>query len=370
MKGAHMAIIVSKDNRNARRLEESQFNYEDNLQEYIIENPDVVPIYDIEEDARLFIAAREFPTNSGLIDALGFDQNGNIYVVETKLFKNPDKRTVVAQALDYGASLWRNANNFDDFLSVLNNFTDKHFNKTFREAYEDFFELEESEDNFNNIESNLDEGVIKFVVLMDSLDDRLKDLVVYVNQNSKFDIYAVDFKYYKHDQFEIIIPKLYGAEVKKDLTTPKSSQTNRKWNEESFFDEVDNNRELISEEQATAVHKLWDWSKANDVRFKWGIGKTWGSFGPIFSKLFDKPFVTVSMDSHLDINYGSFNDLTRAQLLRDTLKKYLGHTFPKVTNLPDDDLKTKYPIIAAKDVPAHLDKIIMAFDEFIQLNRE
>ncbi len=76
-----MAIIISKNNQNARRIEEAKFNLEDNLQEYVINNPEIIPIYDIDYDARLFVAAREFATNSGPIDAIGFDQNGNIYVI-------------------------------------------------------------------------------------------------------------------------------------------------------------------------------------------------------------------------------------------------------------------------------------------------
>lgn len=41
-----------------------------------------------------------------MIDAVALDQNGDIYLIETKLYKNPDKRQVIAQVLDYGASLW------------------------------------------------------------------------------------------------------------------------------------------------------------------------------------------------------------------------------------------------------------------------
>ena len=68
-----------------------------------------IPLYDIHADARLFVAAREFSTQSGPIDALGFDASGNIYIIEAKMFRSADKRKVVAQALDYGASMWRHS---------------------------------------------------------------------------------------------------------------------------------------------------------------------------------------------------------------------------------------------------------------------
>ncbi len=223
-----MAIIISENGKNAKRIEESQFGLEDKLQQYIYDNPDAIPLYDIDQDTRLFIAAREFSTKSGPIDALGFDASGNIYVVETKLYKNPDKRTVVAQALDYGASLWRHSVDFDDFITQLNTHCQNQFSQSFKDKYTEFFELEDCTDNIESIKSNLADGSIKFVVLMDKLHDALKDLVIFVNQNSKFDVYAVELEYYKHKSFEIIIPKLYGAEVKKAVSSTNTNNHNRR----------------------------------------------------------------------------------------------------------------------------------------------
>ncbi|MCK4826105.1 hypothetical protein KA005_60725, partial [bacterium] len=98
-----MVIIVSKNNKNAQKVKRSDIKEEAYLQKYIHENPDAIPIYEINENKRLIVVSREFLTNSGPIDALAFDQDGEIYIVETKLYKNPDKRKVLAQLLDYGA---------------------------------------------------------------------------------------------------------------------------------------------------------------------------------------------------------------------------------------------------------------------------
>ncbi len=38
---------------------------------YIHDNPDAIPLYELKEDVRLLISAREFPTESGPIDAVG-----------------------------------------------------------------------------------------------------------------------------------------------------------------------------------------------------------------------------------------------------------------------------------------------------------
>lgn len=220
-----MSIIVSKNLRNAVRLDRTSFKLEDNLQQYIHNNPESIPLYDIKEDVQLLILAREFNTLSGPIDAIGVDRDGEIYLIETKLYKNPDKRTVIAQVLDYGASLWKSHPDFDSFLLRLNTSVQQTFNQTVRERIQSFFSLDESqvETVITNMRDNLSGGNFKFVVLMDTIHNQLKDLILYMNQNSKFDIYGVELEYYKHGEFEIIIPKLFGAEVKKDVPGKKNA---------------------------------------------------------------------------------------------------------------------------------------------------
>lgn len=222
-----MAIIISKNGKNAIKLDKSNFRLEDNLQQYIYDNPESIPLYDIKEDIKLLILAREFSTKSGPIDALGVDKDGELYLIETKFYKNPDKRTVVAQVLDYGASLWSNFRDFGNFVEQINLHTNKDFGKTLKQRLTDFFEISEDEINYllENTRRNLNDGNFKFVVLMDHLHDQLKDLIIFLNNNSEFTVYAVELEYYKHQDFEILIPKLYGSEVKKDIGKSTVSKT-------------------------------------------------------------------------------------------------------------------------------------------------
>jgi hypothetical protein len=289
-----MAIIISSNGDKAVKVEKSSIDKEDYLQKYIYENPESIPLYDIKEDIRLLILAREFPTNSGPIDAIGIDQEGTIYIIETKLFKNPDKRTVVAQALDYGAALWKHSNDFNEFVSILNNHTQKNFKLNVNDKLKEFFEMsdEELESLLDKVKNNLSDGILKFVVLMDSLDDRLKDLILYVNQNSQFDIYAVELEYYKHDTYEIIIPKLYGAEVKKDIGV-SSSSSRRKWTEESLLKEA---KDKLSVVEFSAYQKMYDFSKKYADKINFGTGAQ-GSFSPIFEKLSSKSLYSVYVSS-------------------------------------------------------------------------
>lgn len=219
-----MSIVITKNGRNATIVDKTSFGMENKLQEYIYENPESIPLYEIKEDIRLLILAREFNTNSGPIDAVGIDRDGEIYLIETKLYKNTDKRKVVAQVLDYGAALWAHYRNPDDFLNKLSDHTTKDLDTTLRQRVQDFFGNieEEAVHVLETVGQNVVDGNYRFVVLMDTLDDRLKDLVLFINQNSEFTIYAVELEYYKHREFEIIIPKLFGSEVKKEVGRSRS----------------------------------------------------------------------------------------------------------------------------------------------------
>jgi len=271
-----MTIIVSKNGSNAKIVKPTGFNEERSLQEYIHENPETIPIHELSEDKKLLILKREFPTNSGPIDALAIDKDGEIYIIETKLYKNPDKRTVIAQALDYGAALWAHQIEVSTFFEIVEKEIQGKFNVSFEEKTRDFFELqEETIDNLKaSIQNNLKDGKLKFIILMDSIDPRLKDLIVYVNQNSKFDIYGVQFKFYQVDNYEIVIPKLFGAEVKKYLS-PRSAKII--WDENLFFKDLMTN---VGEKETNIARAILDWYTSKEFNIKWGAGAKIGTFYP------------------------------------------------------------------------------------------
>ncbi len=266
-----MTIIISKNGVNANTISPSGFENEDYLQEYIHKNPETIPLYEIEKDKKLFIVKREFRTNSGPIDALALDDKGEIYVIETKLYKNPDKRLVIAQALDYGAALWKRFNDFDRFMEIIREEVTKNFQVSFEEKIKDFFDLDDDlvEDVIRSMKNNLDDGNIKFIILMDSIDERLKDLILYVNSNSRFDIYAVQFEYYKYEEYEIIIPKTFGMEVRKSI--PQRSVSQRfNWNREGFEREI----QQLSPDIKSKIKNLLDFSLQEGCLDSWGTGKT------------------------------------------------------------------------------------------------
>jgi len=295
-----MAIIISQKGKKTQKVDKLDFEKEGNLQSYIHENPESIPVYEIEESKRLFVVAREFRTESGPIDALAVDKDGDIYVVETKLYKNSDKRTVVAQALDYGASLWRHSD-YGEFINLLNSEISKKFKVSFEEKVKDFFKIDEEQTGIllEAIRTNLQHGNIRFVILMDAVDDRLKDLIVYINQNSQFDIYAVQMEYYKFESYEIMIPKLFGVEVKKSMTSNSTGSPRRKWDEQGFFEEV---KKIFSKSDFESISKLYTFSKELADEIHWGTGVNQSSFSVGFKKLGNRPLFVLLSDGRMKIS--------------------------------------------------------------------
>ena len=77
------------------------------------------------------------------------------------------------QALDYGASLWRHAD-FNQLFSTLDEAAERQSKMPFRGKLTEFFSLEEESVNalLESMRRNLSDGTLKFVVLMDRLEDR------------------------------------------------------------------------------------------------------------------------------------------------------------------------------------------------------
>lgn len=355
-----MVIIISKDGKNAKRIEKSSIERETHLQEYIYDNPNVIPLYDIKEDINVCILAREVPTNSGPMDAIGLDENGEIYIIETKLFKNPDKRQVVAQALDYGASLWGDDGGYESIIRNIENSTYSNFHIQLNQRLMEYFALSDDEEVdilLDNFKTNLNEGTFKFIVLMDRIDKRLKDLILFINQNSQFDIYAVELEFYKHEEYEIIIPRIFGAEVKKNINARLSSPKRRKWTKELFFDEINNQ---LSEESARAVKRLYEFSEKYADRIDWGTGAVNGSFNPKLQNISDRSLYTVFSNGKLKINIGWLYDNEKTKKLRD--KYYVMVRNVETFSIPEySDLHEVYPKVPvecwAKEVDVFIEII-------------
>lgn len=109
-KAAGTPVLIATDG-SRMRLEPLNLNAgvynEAWLQELAFDHPEILPVQDIEPGfGELCAVAREVPCAHGYIDNLFVTGQGDLVLVEAKLWRNPQaRREVVAQALDYVAAL-------------------------------------------------------------------------------------------------------------------------------------------------------------------------------------------------------------------------------------------------------------------------
>jgi len=328
-----MPIIIAKDWKNAKRLRQTTFENEEELQKYIFNNPESIPLEEIKEDVQFLVVDREFPLKEGSIDVLEVDSEGDIYIIETKLYKNPDKRFVLAQVLDYGASLW---NFYEDPEKFIQKLDQRLINKT-KKGLNDIIggNFGNTEEILDNIKQNVINGTFKFVILMDKVPQNLKNLILFINQNSQFNVYLVEMEYYKHEDYEILIPHVFGAESKKKVI---SVSRRKKWDENSFFEDAKRKPAFYD-----AVRKLYKFSQQKANEISWGTGSTTGSFNPKFHSISKRSIYTVWSDGRLTINYGWLDDNEHMIQFREKLRFEL----KKIKSIANYVHKSgdKYPII-------------------------
>jgi hypothetical protein len=313
-----MAVILLKTGEKARKLDLKPLPDERSLQKYIVENPGCLPVEEIEEDLRLVVVAKEFPAGSGAIDALGVDQAGAVYIIETKLYGNADKRRVLAQVLDYGAGLWMDYRHGSDFLMKLEDNALRTLKRSAREAIEKEFELNAEETNrlLANAAQNIVDGRFGFVVLMDQIDENLKNLITFVNANSEFTVYGIELDFYGIDeQSTLAIPRLHGAETPKNIP----SKSHARIADEAFFQQA---TDTASPEVVSALRALYQFSLEQADVVKWGRGVT-GSFNPRFKAISAKSLYSVYSDGRLYVNFGGLGGSESGRMAVDILAKGL-----------------------------------------------
>lgn len=294
-----MPVILLEAGVRARKLDLKPLTDEKLLQKYIVENPSCLPLEEIEEDLRLVVVGKEFPAGYGFVDALAVDQAGEIYLIETKLFRGTDKRRVLAQMLDYGAGLWKDYRNGADFLARLDTNAVGKLKRSARQEVEKQFELnpEEADRLLANAAQHIIDGHFNFIVLIDHIDDGLKDLFTFVDASTVFTIYGMEFEFYTIDDESVIaIPRLHGG----DRPTSSARKRGALIINELFFQQA---ADTMPPEVVSAIRALYQFSVEEADLVTWGRGPT-GSFNPKFTAVSLKALYTVYSDGRLYVNFG------------------------------------------------------------------
>jgi hypothetical protein len=349
-----LTIIVHKKGKSPFRLERSSFANEEALQNLIQDSPNAIPVDHIDDGAKLLTLRREFPTSVGPIDAIGVDQRGNLYLIETKLYRNSDKRQVVAQVLDYGAALWTHSGDFDRFLEELELYTQQKFGTSVEDRINSFFGFSEEQYSVlvDAMHDNFVAARFRFLILMDTVHDALRDLILFLNQNSNFDVYAVELDYYETEDTNIVVPRIIGSITKKQGV--RTSDKRRPWSTEEMLQDA---KETLDSNTYDSFIRLYDYCVNNCTQVKLGTGTIHCSFSPVFSEISGNSLITVRTDGFMSPNFGWLNDTPKAEekaaLLREKLIE-VGIPFKT---------EQQYPNIAPKSWAPRVEALIHIIEE-------
>lgn len=258
-------FLNENNSQKLERIPLIEKHFQENwLQKLIHENPQILPIDDIESGfAPLISLGREIQTSVGFIDNLYISPNGYLTIVETKLWRNPEaKREVVGQIIDYAKDLsnWsfsklnervKNSNNQNGIIELIKEY--------------DFVEENEEQSIIDNVERNLKRGRFLLLIVGDGIRESVEEMVDYLSSSTQlhFTLGLVELQVYKNPNSEdfIIIPnlitrtreiiraiiKIENAEkinavvVESDFKEEKNETSRSTITEEDFFEQLSQN---------------------------------------------------------------------------------------------------------------------------------
>lgn len=235
------------------------FNNEEEFRESLLLNLNIIPVEEISdgEDKSIKAWRTEFPLEDfGSIDILGVGDGGGIYLIETKLFQNEDKRKVIAQVLDYSTGLWKHYGySLDRFLEKL-----KENGRG---------EIPEDEDFYENLRQNLRNANYKVLIAMDKVTIQVKNLIEFLNKHTDLKFLALEVKRFVGSGLQIILPYIYGEEITREPPPPSPPP----WPPEKLKPEIDKISDLKLRERLIKImelalrKKIFDISRGNIPQF-------------------------------------------------------------------------------------------------------
>lgn len=192
----------------------SRFN-EDWLQKVIHYNPQSYPIENpLNSDLKIISLGREINSGAGYIDILLLTSDAELIVVETKLWRNPEKsRTVLAQILDYAKELckW----DYEDLNdAVISAQRDQKSSKIL--SLKDIIVQEFSNQNLTDfleiLFQNIQKGIMNLSIIGDKISPNLLLLsdTLQTSPGLSFNLKLIEMKLFSYGEDIIMIPDLVG----------------------------------------------------------------------------------------------------------------------------------------------------------------
>jgi hypothetical protein len=201
-------VISENNTTRLERLSFTEKSYSEcRIQEIIEKCPDIIPFTEIDAQLGRFThLCREFQTEVGPIDNLLLGENGEISIIETKLYKNPEaRRKVVGQIFDY-ASMMKGTSYTELENAVART---RKSSESLYEIYRKAFGQDWPEDEFiDAVSSNLKRGEFILVVVGDGIRTEVEEIAQYIDNfpGNLSTLGLVELRLYKSDNELICMP--------------------------------------------------------------------------------------------------------------------------------------------------------------------
>jgi hypothetical protein len=256
------------------------------LQKLVAAHPDLVPGEQIDSGnpRRWLVVAREIALSGedlgtpGLaLDHLLLDQDGVPTLVEVKRASDTRiRREVVGQMLDYAAragTSW-----------TAESLRERHAGRCQAEGadpdseIEDFLGPDGEPDRFwSEVKTNLQAGRIRLIFLADIIPPDLRRIVEFLNrQMDPAEVLAVEIRQFAGGDVQTFVPRVHGQTIANQER--KSPRPSRKWDEGSFFAELQSRK---GQPSVQVAREILDWAKVKASRVSWGRGAEDGSFAAV-----------------------------------------------------------------------------------------
>jgi hypothetical protein len=283
-------IFLIHEDRRLIEMSEAPYKAEDVLQSLLEDYPALLAgsQIDREQPRRWLLIAREIsvPGDESLaarwsLDHLFVDQDAIPTLVEVKRSSDTRiRREVVGQMLDYAAnsiSYWSTETIRDAYLASRSGAADAD------EELRKFISSLDIDEFWKRVESNLKAGRMRMLFVADHIPRELQRIIEFLNEQMKeAEVLGVEIKQYTGPDsgsgMKTIVPRVIGQTAAAQQTKSGSPRTERQWDEESFFAEL----ERVHPDSVVVARKLADWAHTHAERVWFGKGAQQGSLVPVY----------------------------------------------------------------------------------------
>lgn len=252
-----MTQIYLFNNNSLVSLKEKPIKPEEKLQNLIEKHPSLIPSSEIVSSPSFVILKREAGVSSGSIDLLLIDQYMVPTILETKVANPETRRKIVAQGLDYAASLTTEITG-----EVINDWANNYWGKKLQDTLRETLGIDRLDTRLIN--QNLERTRIRLIFAADVVPIELKRMVEFLNKSSReLEAYALEVRLFPTTAGDIFTVSIFGPTIREKsqkLTTRR---------------QIDKDGLLLlakekNEKLALRIERLIDTAQENGFLLTWG----------------------------------------------------------------------------------------------------